>query len=86
MEKFGLALKIYNSRIVVFSEGTYEAKKAKAVLTPADFEPGWSWNTQTTGTYTGVKYQYTNSDKNKTFTVTAGGGERILEWRSRAIL
>ena len=79
VEKFGLALKIYNSRIVVFSEGIYEAKKAKAVLTPADFEPGWSWNTQTTGTYTGVKYQYTNSDKNKTFTVTAGGGDRILE-------
>ena len=79
VEKFGLALKIYNSRIVVFSEGTYEAKKAKAILTPADFEPGWSWNTQTTGTYTGVKYQYTNSDKNKTFTVTAGGGDRILE-------
>lgn len=78
VEKFGLALKIYNSRIVVFSEGTYEAKKAKAILTPADFEPGWSWNTQTTGTYTGVKYQYTNSDKNKTFTVKAGTEERLL--------
>ena len=50
VEKFGLALKIYNSRIVVFSEGTYEAKKAKAILTPADFEPGWSWTTQSTGT------------------------------------
>jgi hypothetical protein len=30
------------------------------------------------GTYTGVQYEYTNSDKNQTFMVTAGGGDRIL--------
>ncbi len=79
VEKYGLALKIYNDKLVVFSEADYEAKDAKLILTPADFDPGWSWNTKTAGTYTGVKYQYTNSEKNKTFTVTAGAGERILE-------
>ena len=78
VEKFGLAVKIYNDKVVVFSEADYEDKEPKAILTPADFEPAWSWNTEVTGTYTGVKYQYTNSDKNKTFTVTAGGGSRIL--------
>lgn len=84
VEKYGLSMKIYNDRIVIFSEGAYEAKAAKAVFAPADFEPGWSWNTKTTGTYTGVKYQYTNSDKNQTFTVTAGGGDRILECNEAA--
>lgn len=78
VEKFGLAIKIYNDKVVVFSEADYEAKTPKAILTPADFEPTWTWDTSVTGTYTGVKYQYTNSEKNKTFTVIAGGGDRIL--------
>lgn len=75
---YGLALKIYNDKLVVFSEATYESKSVKARLTEADFEPSWTWNTKMVGTYTGVKYQYTNSDQNKTFTVEAGGGDRIL--------
>ena len=77
VKKYGLALKIYNDKLVVFSEADYEAKAPKAILTPADFDPGWSFNTKTTGTYTGVKYQYAN-DKNKTFTVTAGEEGRTL--------
>ena len=76
--KYGLSIKIYNDKVVVFSEADYESKAPKVTLTPADFDPSWSWDTEVTGTYTGVKYQYTNSDKNKTFTVTAGKGERIL--------
>lgn len=79
VKKYGLALKIFNDKLVVFSEADYEGKAVKAVLSPEDFDPGWSWNMKTTETYTGVKYQYANSDKNKTFTVTAGGGDRILE-------
>ena len=62
---------------MVFSEARYEAKAAKLTLTEADFEPGWSWDTTLEGTYTGIKYQYTNADQNKTFTVEAGGGNRI---------
>lgn len=98
VEKYGLALKIYNDKLVVFDEGKYEAKAPKLILFPgyqricgeeqradnespewATFDPGWSWNTKLDQTYTGVKYQYTNSEKNRTFKVTAGGGDRILE-------
>lgn len=80
VERYGLALKIYNKKLVVFSEAKYEGRGAKAVLTPADFEPGWSWDTKLEGTYTGVSYEYTNSDKNQTFYVSAGGSdERLLE-------
>ena len=42
---YGLVLKIYDNRLVVFSEAQYEAKAAKLTLTEADFEPGWSWDT-----------------------------------------
>lgn len=76
--KYGLALKIYNDRLVVFDEAAYEAKDVVATLTEADFEPGWKWNTTLAGTYTGVRYQYTHTEKNKTFTVNVGGGDRIL--------
>ena len=79
VKKYGLALKIFNDKLVVFSEADYEGKGPKATFTPEDFDPQWSWNMKTAETYTGVKYQYANSDKNKTFTVTAGGGDRILE-------
>ena len=75
--KYGLALKIYNDRLVVFSEATYEAKAVKAVLTEEDFDPGWDWDTALTGTYTGVKYEYTNPEKDQTLTVEVGGGDRI---------
>ena len=78
VEKYGLSLKIYNDRLVVFSEADYEARGPKFVLTEADFDPGWTWDTTLTGIYTGVRYQYTNSDKNKTFTVKAGTEERLL--------
>lgn len=76
--EYGLQLKIYNNRLVVFSEADYEAKAPKVALTEADFEPNWSFNTSLLGVYTGVKYQYTNPDKNKTYTVEAGDGNRIL--------
>lgn len=75
--QYGFVLKIYDNKLVVFSEATYEAKPAKLTLTEADFDPGWSWDTALLGTFTGIKYQYTNADKNKTFTVEAGGGKRI---------
>lgn len=78
VEKYGLALKIYNDKLVVFSEADYEAKPPRLILTPEDFDPSWTWSRSTTGTYTGIRYQYTNSDKNKTFTVKAGTEERLL--------
>lgn len=76
--RFGLALKLYNDRLVVFDEAVYEAKPQVATITEADFEPNWQWNTKLVGTYTGVKYQYTHTEKNKTFTVEVGDGDRIL--------
>ena len=88
--RYGLAMKVFNNKLVIFNEGAYEARPAVATLSGNEYptynpgrriikvEPGWSWNTTLEGTYTGVSYEYTNSDKNKTFTVTAGGGGRIL--------
>lgn len=76
---YGFAMKIYKSKIVVFQEATYEKKKAVATLTESNIEPNWSWNTTLSKTYTGAKYEYTNNDKNKTFVVEVGSGDRILK-------
>lgn len=82
--KYGLALKLYNDRLVVFNEATYEAAKSVATLSEADFEPGWTWNTTLAGTYTGVDYQYTHTEKNQTFTEKIGSGDRILTCNDEA--
>lgn len=82
--KYGLALKLYNDRLVVFNEATYEAAKSVAILSEDDFEPGWTWNTTLAGTYTGVDYQYTHTEKNQTFTEKIGSGDRILTCNDEA--
>lgn len=82
--KYGMAMKIFSDKLVIFNEADYEAKAVVATLAPTEssgvigFEPDWQWNTAMVGTYTGVKYQYANSDKALTFTVEAGSGSRIL--------
>ena len=83
VEKYGLALKIYNDKLVVFDEGKYEAKAPKFTLTEKEFEPGWSWNTKLDKTYTGVKYQYTNHER---YTVPKGWAKSLRGLFHRSVL
>ena len=76
--KYGLALKIFNDRLVIFDEALYEQKDVVATLTEEDFEPNWKYNTSLAGTYTGMQYSYTDSKKGKTYNVEIGGGDRIM--------
>ena len=70
--KYGYALKIYNDKLVVFDEATYEEKKEVATLHEDDLAPGWKYNTTLVGTYTGITYSYTAGKKNKTYSVDIG--------------
>ena len=79
VKTYGLAMKIYKNKIVIFNEATYEKAKAVATLGEDDIEPNWQWNTTLDGKYTGATYEYTNNDKNKTFKCKVGGGSRILK-------
>lgn len=79
VKHYGFVMKIYRNKIVVLQEVTYEKRKAVATLTEANIEPNWSWNTTLAKTYTGARYEYTNNDKNKTFVVEVGSGNRILK-------
>lgn len=62
VKKFGLVMKIYRHKIIIYNEALYEAKKSVQTITPNDIESGWTWNTSTLGTYTGAVYSYTNND------------------------
>ena len=76
--KYGLAFKVYNNKLVVFDEGLYERQRPAATLTPLDIDPDWSWDTTIAGTYTGVKYQYTDKKSEVTYNCYVGGKERTL--------
>ena len=63
-EKYGLAMKVYNHKIVIFDFLTYEAKKSVLTLSNKNIEK-WSYNTTIDGTYTGIEFSYTNPNKKK---------------------
>ena len=81
-EKYGLAMKVYNNKIVIFDMVAYEAKKAVMTITDKMIE-SWSYNTTIEGTYTGVKLSYTDPKK-KTINVTIGKDGRMYSLNTQA--
>lgn len=66
----GLAIKIYNQKIVIFSEMEYETQSPVMTLNESDMI---QWNAKTTFTdtgYDGCKITYTNPKSDKTFSYT----------------
>lgn len=76
-EEYGLYIKIYYGRIIIYDIDTYENKPAVETYHINDFE-AWSYNTTLTGTYTGATIKYTNGDEDEELTLTVGSGERNL--------
>lgn len=78
-EEYGLGLKIYRGKIVIFDEEDYEKKAPACTLRRKKDIVTWTWNTTLQGTYTGAKVTYTDSDDNKTHHVTVGKKGRLLD-------
>lgn len=76
-EDYGLYIKVYYGKIIIYDIDAYEAKKIVTTYSINDFE-AWSYNTTLTGTYTGATIKYTKGDNNNELTLTVGGGNRIL--------
>lgn len=75
---YGLAMKVYSNKIVIFDEEKYENKKATLTFEESDMI-SWSFNTTLAGTYTGVKISFSDpDDDDKDYIVRIGDGERIL--------
>lgn len=74
---YGMAIKIYSGKLVIYDKGNFEARKPVATLKPADLQD-WSYNTTMVGTYTGARIKYTSGKNNKEIECIVGNGKRIL--------
>lgn len=76
-EDYGMAIKIYSGKIVIYDKGKFENKKPVATLKREDLQD-WSYNTTLVGTYTGARIMYTSGKDDKEMKCIVGGGKRIL--------
>lgn len=76
--KYGLAMKVFNDKLIIFDEVEYEAKDSVATLSERDFL-SWSFNTTTAGTYTGARVAYTDPDDGKTISFITGKEGRLID-------
>jgi len=77
-QSYGLAMKVYENKICIFSEEIYEQKHPVTTIDLSEMK-SWSYNTTIKGTYTGATISYTDPINEKEYTIDIGGGERILE-------
>ncbi len=82
-EKYGLAMKVFAEKIVIFDEAVYEAVAPVVTLSYQDFIR-YGYNSTMAGTYTGAKISYSDPGSNKKHIVTVGGGSRIKEMNVEA--
>lgn len=82
-EKYGLSMKVFNEKLIIFDEDIYKKESRYIELSEKELLE-WSGNDTTEGTYTGVKLTYTKPDSNKTISVTVGTTERLYEYNTQA--
>lgn len=82
--KYGLAMKVYNQKLIIFDEETYEQQGKIFTIDEKDIIPPWNFNSTMDGTYTGVRLTYTKPDTDKTISVLVGTEERLYEYDAQA--
>lgn len=82
-EEYGLSMKVYAQKIVVYDREQYKEKEVAGTIRESEIESG-SWNTTLDGTYTGGEYTYTDPNTEEEIKVTVGTGTRILKQSGKA--
>lgn len=77
-ETYGLQVKVYRQKIVVYDREVYKAKDPVRTIGTESIL-SWSWSRDTAGTYTGGEYTYTDAATETDIAVTIGSGKRILK-------
>ena len=75
-EKYGLGMKVYNHKIVIFDSVAYEEKGSVGIISETDCIT-WKANETIDGTYTGVSLNYTNPDLDDPINVMMGEEGRM---------
>ena len=82
-EDYGMGIKVYCGKIVIYDKAEFEAKKPVAIIKKAALQ-NWSYNTTLAGTYTGASIKYTSGKDDKEIKCVVGGGKRILNINEKA--
>lgn len=82
-KKYGLAMKVFANKIVIFSESAYEEAETMITLHYEDFSK-FNYNSTLAGTYTGAKIAYMDPAESEIHAVEVGGGSRIMEMNEEA--
>lgn len=78
-QDYGLAMKVYAWKIVIFDEERYEKRPVAVSFEEEEVAPGWSYRTEVAGTYTGASVGFTDPENDEDYLIRIGGGSRILE-------
>lgn len=82
-KKYGLAMKVFAEKIIIFSEAVYEAASPVTTLKYEDFSK-YDYDSSLESTYTGAKMSYTDPGTGEDHIVMVGGGSRIKEINEEA--
>lgn len=75
---YGLAMKVYANKIIIFDEETYEKRASVRTIDETDMIK-WNYKSTVAGTYTGANLRYADPNDEEEYLITIGGGNRILE-------
>ncbi len=82
-DKYGLGLKVYSNRLVIWDYRQYFAKPVVATITPSMLSR-YAYKSTMRGTYTGAKVSYTNPKTKKTIEIMVGQEGRIYKSNQKA--
>lgn len=82
-ETYGIAMKVYASKLILYDEAKYERKKAVVTLQETDLLR-WEYCSTLTRTYTAAEISYTNPEGEKEIKIKVGKGNRVLKLSERA--
>ena len=82
-DEYGLSLKVYSKKLVIFDRESYKDKPAVCDIKAGDMI-SWNFKTTLAGTYTGGKMAYTNPDSEDEVEVKVGTEQRMLSVSGKA--
>lgn len=83
-ETWGLCLKVYDNRLVVYDREQYKAKGPVREITPEELNGAFSYAARVSGVYTGAKLAYTDPKTGEDITAEYGSGPRWLALNEQA--
>lgn len=82
-ETYGLSMKVYSRKLVIFDREEFKKKAAVRSIGKADMK-SWNYSETLAGTYTGVEYKYTDPFSGSDITYSRGTNERLLTASGKA--